>query len=134
MKSFQCILLFLFGCSLTAFTFADCSSDSKEVQYAKNINQERLALLYNQTKQLTEADVFLPKISSNSEKAPKEFNDLEYINVHLIGSTARFMLQGCFDHFVIIRINGINSKQEASITLEYGEGPDFKQEILWPKK
>ena len=47
------------------------------------------------------------------------------------------MLRGCFDHFVIMQIDGIGrrkDKENPAIILTWGEGPTSGSEILWSEQ
>lgn len=119
----------LFG----GFSMADCSEDSPAAEYARDLPQERLARLYGEIKAISESENFVGRVSINSERAPTELSDLEY--GYLVADSPRYtriMLEGCFDHHVVLRFMGLEGEEPPSIILTWGEGPGAGQEQLWP--
>ncbi len=116
-----------------------CDEDSEAVQLAKAISQERLSKLYLDMERYSEMEDIAPfGYSEGSEKAaiPNEFVDLTPAKVRPIDGN--IMLEGCFDHYVYLRFNGIGFTKELydakEIILSWGEGPNAGSVKLWPNK
>ena len=59
---------------------------------------------------------------------PAELSDLEPLYVKRLGSFfLDIKLAACFDHGVFIRVE----PGEGQVTVRYGEGPFFGEEVLW---
>ena len=121
MTRFLCFLLALslLGCTGDV----TCDGDHESVISAKSLSTERLATLYRDSISLlgTESGIHISPI-------PRELSDLDPIYVKRIGdSWLDIKLAGCFDHGVFVRADS----ESGRITLRYGEGPTWGEEILW---
>jgi len=100
-----------------------CDSDHGSVISAKSLSDERLATLSLDSKNLLSAERGV-----HSSPVPAEFSDLEPIYVKRFADDfLDIKLAGCFDHGVFVRVYA----QSGRVTVIYGEGPTWGEEILW---
>jgi hypothetical protein len=119
----------LSGCSSSQ---GACDEQSEAVQYAKALSQNRLDKLYTDIKSFAESGREFHRVESNSQASPEELSDLLYQDILLDGLRSRILLKGCFDHYVILKFNGIYNEQPSSIILSWGEGSNYGKQQLWP--
>ncbi len=113
------ILIALYGC----LPATSCGPDSERVAFAKSLSEDRLKVLYQDSKALlsSEPNFYIPA-------GPDEFSDLNPINMRAWRSDKLgIKLEGCFDHFVFLIVD----TNAGEITVEYGEGPDYGEDLLW---
>lgn len=120
----------------------DCSESSEAVTYARSLSKERLEKLYYDMERLS-TDPSMPtsgycKIElKNGESFPEPFSDLEVDEIR--PADGRIMLEGCFDHFVIMFFEGFEHRgrieAERRIVLVWGEfEPDAGSQVLWKEE
>lgn len=126
----------LFAVSQILFDdMSSCDEDSGAVTYARSLPQERLARLYQDVKSFAKEGRTLYRIESTSDLAPFELADLRYHDILMDGSyRSRIMLEGCFDHYVILDFEGIYDGKAGAIMLSWGEGPGYGKQQLWPAR
>jgi len=114
----------------------DCSSTSPAVARARALSQEELAALYAEMAELSSKEKLSPWFASVSlvDELPKRVAMLEPQKVRF--DRPSIVLEGCFDHSVIMYFNGIPAtklaRHEPGIDLQWGEfEPESGHEQLW---
>ncbi len=110
-----------------------CGEGSKYVTYARAIPKERIKQIYFDLKKYIDKGQEFRAIRDNQNESPVEFSDIKYKNLYLSKRSfkSRFLLNGCFDHHVIIYFSGIIDDDIPSAKLVWGEGPSAGSKILW---
>jgi len=127
------------ACASAVFLLPDCSSTSKTAQFARNLSQERLGLLFQQMARLTEEHVVdWEGLQFRGDKIPAEFQDLSCFRILLHDDSAAITLKHCVDHTQDLVFEGLTKHQ-----IENGEKPaivlysnefDIEKEVLWPEE
>lgn len=139
------LLLLVISIKLLLFFMFDggrgCHKNSESVTYAKSLSQQRLAKLYKDMEKFSARndipfEGYWPLLEVG-QVTPKEFSDLKVSRIR--PKEGNIMVEGCFDHYVYLRFEGIGSLRDSSskrrIILSWGEyEPDMGQEIIWEEK
>lgn len=111
----------------------DCDENSTSVQWARQLSQARLERLYKDMKRFADTGKKFYRAQKGSKESPPELADLEYYDVILDDLRARLMLAGCFDHYIVISLEGVVDDRSPRIALSWGEHEEAGSETLWPK-
>jgi hypothetical protein len=122
--SFPITLLVIASCGS-----GDCDENSAAVDEARALSQARLAQMYFDMERLHDSGETYNRVPKNSDSAPPAFADIQYHNIILSNLRARLLLEGCFDHYVILYFEGIVDDREPMIRLQWGELTGSK--VLW---
>ena len=111
----------------------NCDSDSKKAQFARNLSNARLSLLYQQMTLLVDQHKD-SKILRGSD-IPKDFSDLDCFQIILEEQYAAISLEYCFDHDLSLVFDGITQYQidagETPAIVLYSNEFDVQKEVLW---
>jgi len=143
-----CVLASLLVCLLIIgfFFFPKCDGDSPKADYARSISKDRLEMLYLSLVKIKTAheeqtrahlrkagiDYFDMPLNISYEKSPDDIKDIEFINIRISKHSSRIMLEGCFDHFLMMNIKGLYGEENPKIELNWGEFKSWS-ETLWEK-
>ncbi len=119
------------------FPVNSCQEDSEAVAYARSLSSERLRKLYYDMERYSRKDD-LPMggylIGNENYVVPEEFSDLNVVVVR--PSRGSIMVEGCFDHYIYLRFNGVGHlakpEDKKEIILNWGEHlPNTGTQVLW---
>lgn len=110
-----------------------CGEGSRYVAYARSIPEVRIKKMYFDLKKYVDKGQEFRWIRGNQKESPVDFSDINYKNLYLSKRSfkSRFLLNGCFDHHIIIYFSGVIDDDTPSAKLVWGEGPSAGSEILW---
>ena len=116
---------------------SNCDENSDAVGYARSLSDVRLARIFEDAHSDLAEGKELYRAGPSRDNGPEWLSDIEYHDVIISHTRSRIMLQGCFDHYVLMQIDGLGGSTDGddpAIVLTWGEGPEAGSEILWPKQ
>jgi hypothetical protein len=109
----------------------DCGPESTAVAKARSLSGAELAHLYDEMSDLV-------RLHPTAHSVPAELWPPSVAALHPRNVSAdlspRVTLEGCFDHYVFLRFEGIPGEltpSERKVLLSWGEGSDSGVETLW---
>ena len=111
---------------------ANCTESSDSVKWARSLSQDRLSKLHRQMVVLERSDESYNRVELESDRSPNELSDLIYHDILIDSHRARLMLEGCFDHYVIMSFAGVVDDNPPAVNLMWGEHNETGSEQLWP--
>ena len=130
------VALTVVSCALLVVFMPKCDGTSPAAIYARTLPAERLEELYEyllEYKNRREArSKYSHPIHISYKQRPKGLEDLEFQNIRISTFGSRVMLEGCFDNFLTMQIEGLYGKKPPKIYLNWGEFESVS-ETLWEK-
>lgn len=123
-------MFLLLGCDGT-----QCDEQSEKVKFAKSLSQERLYSLFESIKKYrSEGHTHPFEKGSQHSPIPKEFSDIDPLKIRVERKLPTIMLEGCFDHFVLLLFYGVEEEGKGKILLQWGEGSTGGRQLLWQEE
>jgi len=133
------ISILLVGLLFNSFSASrNCNSDAPIADNIRKLSKDELRNIYSELETLKEKYKGSARNNKNIifkldyDKSPEALRLFKFKNLRVKRFYSRFMLQGCFDNFLTLKIEGLFGDRTPKLLLSSGE-QNVPDEILWEK-